>query len=80
MNTYRFSTVPTGGALAETVTEAGTEVQIVGTTEFVLMGFRRPGQTRWMMTTVTEPTRFGEKWDTVKALKPWVAKYEEAAA
>lgn len=79
MSTFKYGALPTGGAIAETVTEFGTEIQFVGTPEFVLMGSRRTGGD-WVLTPVTEPTRFGPKWDTVKALKAWVAKFVEEAA
>lgn len=79
MTNFKFGPLPTGGAVAEATLPSGTEVQFVGTPEFVLMGMRRAGGD-WVTTPVTEPRRFGPKWDTVKALKAWVAKYEEAAA
>jgi hypothetical protein len=79
MTIYKFGPLPTGGAVAETTLPSGTEVQFVGTPEFVLMGMRRAGGD-WAMTTVTEPRRFGDKWDTVRALKAWVLAYEAAAA
>ena len=79
MTAYKFGPLPMGGAVAEARLESGTEIQFVGVPEFVWMGMRRPGG-EWVMTSVTEPTRFGSTWSTVKALKAWVAKYEEAAA
>ena len=64
-------TLPTGDTAAQWTTPAGTEMQVVGLgAAGVLFGARRPGD-KWVMTSFTEPERFGD-WKTRKAMKAWV--------
>ena len=67
-------TLPTGDTAAQWVTDAGTEMQVVGLGEAgILFGARRPGGT-WAMTSFTEPERFGD-WKTRKAMQEWVEAF-----